>query len=157
VHAHRLQPEGVQQDLPEDRLRVEWAVVIADTAMVAADEQVAKAIVLPDDGVQHGLAIERREAPDPEHDEVAIFAAHERDSPQALRLPDLVLAHFSFEKESLESLGSVEGVTTPPADGLLSGVALAASAARTQTGDRVAATPEGSSPLLAFSTPITEL
>jgi hypothetical protein len=56
IHAQRLQQEGVLRDLEEDLLRVERPVVVADARVVAADDQVAAAVVLAEDRVQERLA-----------------------------------------------------------------------------------------------------
>src|ERR1043166_5345903 len=56
VDLQRLELERALRHLIEDLLRIERAVIVAHTRMIAADQQMAAAVVLTKDGVQQGLA-----------------------------------------------------------------------------------------------------
>jgi len=55
VDLERLGLQRARRDLVEDLLRVEGAVVVAHTGVVAADDQVAAAEVLPEERVEEGF------------------------------------------------------------------------------------------------------
>ncbi len=56
VDFHRHDLQRASRDLVEDVLRVEGAVVVADAGMIASDDEVAAAVVLPEHRVQERLA-----------------------------------------------------------------------------------------------------
>src|SRR5437763_13907833 len=56
LEEHRLDVELVRLELVEDQLRVVGAVVVADTGVVAADDEVRTAVVLAADRVPDRLA-----------------------------------------------------------------------------------------------------